>query len=78
MSLGVWIVVFALTRYVSLASIAAAFVLPFAAWLCGRSPRLIVVGAVIGALAIYKHRSNIQRLLNGTENRFGKKREAAP
>lgn len=75
-SLAVWLLVLALTRYVSVASIAGAFVLPFAAWFFGRSTRMIVVGAVIGALAIYKHRSNIQRLLNGTENRVGKKREA--
>jgi glycerol-3-phosphate acyltransferase PlsY len=77
-SLGVWLVTFALTRYVSLASIAGAFVLPFATWWLVRSPRMIVVGAVIGALAICKHRSNIQRLMNGTESRFGKKKENAP
>jgi acyl phosphate:glycerol-3-phosphate acyltransferase len=78
-SVGVWVVVLLLTRYVSLASIAAAFVLPFAAWWPARySTTMIVVAAVIGALAIYKHRTNIKRLMNGTENRFGKKREAAP
>ena len=76
-SLAVWLVVLALTRYVSVASIAGAFVLSFAAWFFGRSTRMIVVGAIIGALAIYKHRSNIQRLLKGTENRIGKKREAS-
>lgn len=78
-ALGVWLVLFAITRYVSVASIGAAFVLPFAAWLVERSSsRMIVVAAIIGALAIYKHRSNIQRLRNGTENRFGKKKEDAP
>ena len=76
-ALGTWIVLFVTTRYVSVASIGAAFVLPFATWLIARgSLRMIIVAAVIGALAIYKHRSNIQRLMNGTENRFGKKREA--
>jgi glycerol-3-phosphate acyltransferase PlsY len=39
---------------------------------------MIIVAAAIGALAIYKHRTNIQRLRAGTESRFGKKREAAP
>jgi acyl phosphate:glycerol-3-phosphate acyltransferase len=82
-ALGVFLILFFVTRYVSVASISAAFVLPFGAWLAPKllnreaSPRLIIVAAVIGALAIYKHRSNIQRLMNGTENRFGKKREAA-
>lgn len=76
-ALGTWIILFFSTRYVSVASIGAAFVLPFATGLIARgSLRMIIVAAVIGALAIYKHRSNIQRLMNGNENRFGKKREA--
>ena len=78
-SITLWLVLLALTRYVSVASIAAAFILPFAAWWPGRSSRtMIIVAAVIGALAIYKHRTNMQRLMNGTENRLGKKKEAAP
>ena len=76
-SIALWLVVLALTRYVSVASIVAAFVLPFAAWWPGRSSRtMILVAALIGALAIYKHRTNMQRLMNGTENRIGKKKEA--
>jgi glycerol-3-phosphate acyltransferase PlsY len=73
-TLGIWILVLVLSRYVSLASISAGFALPFAAWAVGRSLTIIVVTAVLGALAIYKHRPNIQRLLNGTEHRFGRKR----
>ena len=73
----VWLLLFAITRYVSVASMGAAFVLPFAAWWTGYSLRMIGVAAAIGALAIYKHRTNIQRLRAGTENRFGKKREAS-
>lgn len=76
LALGAWLLLFFLTRYVSVASITAAFILPFAAWWAGRSIRMIVVAALISALAIYKHRSNIQRLLNGTENRFGARKEA--
>jgi glycerol-3-phosphate acyltransferase PlsY len=71
--LGVWIVVLALSRYVSLASMCASFSLPFASWATGRSPTIIFVTAVLAALAIYKHRSNIQRLLDGTENRLATK-----
>jgi acyl phosphate:glycerol-3-phosphate acyltransferase len=74
--LGIWIVVFALSRYVSLASISAAFALPFAAWLVGKSITIIVVTAALAALAIYKHKANIKRLMNGTENRFGPKKAA--
>lgn len=75
--LVIWVAVFALTRYVSLASISASFALPFATWLMRYSLGLIIVTAAMAVLAIYKHRGNIQRLLAGTENRFGSKpREA--
>ena len=75
--LGVWLVVFALSRYVSLASLATALALPFATWwLDGRSS-MILITTLLSAMAIYKHRANITRLLNGTVNRFGKKQEAA-
>ena len=77
--LSIWILVFALTRYVSLASIAASFALPFAAWLTGRSISLILVTTALAALAIYKHKANIERLLRGTESRFGSRnKEATP
>jgi len=71
--LAVWILLFALTRYVSLASICAAFALPFAAWLTRQSTAMKILTAAVGALAIYKHKANIQRLIQGTENRFGAK-----
>jgi glycerol-3-phosphate acyltransferase PlsY len=75
---SIWIILFAVTRYVSIASIAASFSLPFASWITGRSTTMILVTAVLSVLAIYKHRTNIQRLLNGTENRFSKKPPVGP
>jgi glycerol-3-phosphate acyltransferase PlsY len=72
MSLGVWLVVVACSRYVSLASIAAGVSLPFSVWVSGGSRTLIATFAVIGLLAIYKHKANIRRLLEGTEHRLGK------
>lgn len=69
----VWILVLAATRYVSLASICASFTLPFAAWLTRESTTIVTITAALAALAIYKHRSNIQRLLNGTESKIGRK-----
>ena len=66
-----WLVVFAASRYVSLASIVAAVALPLAVWLTGHGGLLIGVSAALGALAIYKHKANIERLLAGTENRIG-------
>jgi acyl phosphate:glycerol-3-phosphate acyltransferase len=69
--LGVWITLFALFRYVSLASIGASLTLPLAVWLTGHSLTLILITIGLAILALYKHRSNIQRLLNGTEHRIG-------
>lgn len=73
--LGVWIVVFAISRYVSLASVLTALALPFVTWWWSGRTSMIVVTFLLSAMAIYKHRANITRLMNGTENRFGKKKE---
>jgi len=72
--LVVFILVVAVSRYISLGSISAAFCLPFAVWFFHGSKTMIAVMSALGALAIYKHKANIGRLLNGTENRFGKKK----
>jgi len=76
----VWIVVFQVSRYVSLASVAAAASLPLAVaalWQFGAAGNgpLLGFSLVISALAIWRHRTNIQRLRAGTESRFvrGKK-----
>lgn len=78
-ALGLWILFFAATRYVSIASIAAAVALPTAVWFTQNSFPLRIIAIILGVLAIYKHKANIQRLRNGTENRiqFGKKVEVA-
>jgi acyl phosphate:glycerol-3-phosphate acyltransferase len=78
-ALATWILSFLTTRFVSVASIAAAATLPFATWFTTHNLMLTGVTGAMGALAIYKHKANIQRLLNGTENRFHfKKKETAP
>lgn len=74
--LALWILVFATSRYVSLASVSAAAALPAAAWFTGASGRMTVIAALVGALAVYKHRSNLRRLLDGTEHRFGSRKSA--
>jgi glycerol-3-phosphate acyltransferase PlsY len=73
-ALGVWGLVFITTRYVSLASIAAALVLPLAVWCWEGSVMMTSFMSVLSLLAIYKHKANIQRLLKGTENRIGKEK----
>lgn len=79
-AVAVWAVVLLLTGYVSLSSIAAAVVLPLAVYLLEhpRTPQLfwVVVGVALGVIVL--HRRNIQRLLKGTENRFGRRAASAP
>lgn len=72
-ALTVWGVMAALTRYVSIASIVAAIVLPIAVWLTRRSVPMTCVMGALSLLAIYKHKANLRRLVQGTENRLGAK-----
>ncbi len=79
-ALGVFIVIFAITRYVSLASIMAAVMMPpfCLLWMPDRSP-LFVGGIIfISLLVIAKHHANISRLMQGKESRFGSKKSLPP
>jgi glycerol-3-phosphate acyltransferase PlsY len=78
-TLAVFLIVFGLSRYVSLASIVAAASFPvfgfhFAPF---RTPIVIAGFLFIPLLIIAKHHQNIRRLLSGTENRFGRPKVAA-
>ena len=79
-SAAVWVVLVRLTGYVSLGSIAAAAVLPLAVYALEDSatPGLLWVALAIAAGVIVLHRRNIQRLLKGTENRFGRRAASTP
>ena len=77
-ALGIWILLFIVTRYVSVASLAAAVALPTAVWLTQSNLFLGIVTTALGALAIYKHKANIQRLRAGTENRIQFRKETPP
>lgn len=78
LAFGFWGLMFLLTRYVSLASILASAALPVFTWLVRGIGVLFWFTLLIGVLAIVRHRSNIQRLLNGTESRFTREKESAP
>ena len=70
-----FLIVLGLSRYVSLSSIIAAIVLPFGVWLGGGTVQMISLMAFHGGMAIYKHRTNIKRLMAGTESRIGQKKK---
>lgn len=68
---GVWLVVVLLWRYVALGSILATATYPLVAYALYQPQLPVVLAGVVGAcLIIFRHRSNIQRMMQGTENRF--------
>ncbi len=70
----VWLAVFLLTRYASLASIATALALAVLVVLLGYPWPVIAFGIAGAAAVIFVHRQNIRRLVAGTEHRFGLRR----
>jgi len=79
-TLATWLIVVFFSRYVSLASMAAAVFAPFfyllgdrAAWNVDKNIAAALV--VISALLLYRHRENISKLLKGTESRLGASRQ---
>jgi glycerol-3-phosphate acyltransferase PlsY len=75
---AVWITVFYFTRYVSLASLLAAAVLPIAILGLTRNPQSLVfiASVIIASFVFWTHRANIGRLRRGEEHRFVKKESA--
>ncbi len=77
----VWLTITLVTRYVSLASILACFALSISLGLSYflnqniSNLLLLITGVLVTFFVTFKHKANIQRLLNGTENRFGSKKK---
>ncbi|HLN12838.1 MAG TPA: glycerol-3-phosphate 1-O-acyltransferase PlsY [bacterium] len=67
---AVWIIVVALTRYSSLGSLLAVISVPVALWRTGASDAYVVFGVIAAVFAVIRHRSNIERLMRGTERRI--------
>ena len=72
-SFGVFLAVFSLSRYVSLASVLAAISLPLLMAAGTDSNANLVVALVAMLLVLWRHRSNIKRLINGTEPKLSQK-----
>jgi glycerol-3-phosphate acyltransferase PlsY len=74
--LGVFFGIVVVTRYISLGSIMAAALFPLCFYLlqpARATPGVLVMISGVSLLIIYRHKTNISRLLSGTENRFGAK-----
>src|SRR6478736_6601779 len=74
---GVWILVFAITRYASVSSIVAAISLPAAAMLLGEPWPVLVFTSVAALGVLVLHRGNLKRLRAGTETRVRLRRKPA-
>jgi acyl phosphate:glycerol-3-phosphate acyltransferase len=71
-ALAIFILVVALTRYVSLGSILGAIAFPVAAYFLQNTDWIsLLLASAVSVIVILKHRQNIGRLLTGTESRFG-------
>jgi glycerol-3-phosphate acyltransferase PlsY len=74
--LAVWVIIFAIWKYVSLASIAAAIALPVLAVIVVKDTAFVVFCGVICLLGVYAHRSNIKRLIQGKETKIVKSKKS--
>ncbi len=73
--LGIFLVIVVSTRFVSLGSIIASIAFPITAFIKGNGIVFTVFAAILAVLATIMHRSNIKRLLTGTERKLGSKKE---
>ena len=74
---GGFLILAALTKWVSLGSIWAGASFPFATWFVYHDLFLLILAIIIGGLIVWKHRGNLKRILSGTESKFSlhKKKE---
>jgi glycerol-3-phosphate acyltransferase PlsY len=73
---GSFLILAAATKYVSLGSISTGILFPIMAWVLFRDPVCLVFAVLVGGLIVFQHRSNIQRLIQGNENKFSLHKKA--
>lgn len=64
------------TRYVSVGSMAFSIAIPISLYILKFDMEYVIICAILGVLAIYKHKANIKRLIDGNENKLGAKKQA--
>lgn len=69
----VGVLIIAITRYVSLASILGMIAFPITMLFTKQPVKLVIFSFLLSIMAVYRHRSNIHKLLTGTENKLGQK-----
>jgi glycerol-3-phosphate acyltransferase PlsY len=69
---GTWLLMAGLFRYSSLSALTAAALAPLYAWIFLRVPPYVLLSIVVSALLMWRHRTNLQRLLAGQEGKIGR------
>ncbi|HWQ29484.1 MAG TPA: glycerol-3-phosphate 1-O-acyltransferase PlsY [Negativicutes bacterium] len=69
------VIIIAATRYVSLASVTGVIIFPISMIVTKKPLEYIVFSLILSGMALFKHRSNIGRLINGTESKIGLKKK---
>jgi len=72
-SVGVFLIVVSLTKYVSLGSMLAMAFFPLIVFLMSADLPVVIMGLAVLALIVLKHRGNLQRLIRGDERKLGEK-----
>ena len=67
---AIWYAVMKITRYVSLASMLSLIAMPLFFWMLDAPKEFTIVAGVLAVLCVYRHKSNISRLMAGNENRL--------
>lgn len=75
LALGVWLILVALTKYVSLGSVVASIVVPLGMYMYNQPPSYVIFGALTALFVIYRHKDNIKRLLAGKELKVERTKE---
>lgn len=73
---GGFLILAVLTRWVSLGSLSTGITFPAMTWILYHNWILLILGIIIGALILWKHRGNLQRLLKGEESKFSLHRKS--
>ncbi|MBD3378886.1 MAG: glycerol-3-phosphate 1-O-acyltransferase PlsY [Candidatus Omnitrophica bacterium] len=68
--LSIWIIVFSITHYVSMASIIASVCLPVVAVIMGKDLEFVLFCSILCLVGVFAHRANIKRLLRGEEKKI--------
>lgn len=69
-TLLIWIIIFFISKYSSLSAIIAAIASPLIAYFLNQDQHIIIISFVLAILILFRHKRNIQNLINGTESSF--------